>query len=61
MSYGGESFSPVVAYGSSLDSVLPVKGKYTINFFQYQDGALRCRVVVEVSLVMVPTISFGTA
>ena len=31
MSYGGESFSPDDAYDSSLDSVLPVKGKYTIN------------------------------
>ena len=61
MSYGGESFSPDVASDSALDSVMSMKGKYSINFFQYQDGASRCRVVVEVSLVMVPTISFGTA
>ena len=61
MSYGGVSLSPDVAADSALESVMLVKGKYSINFFHYQDGALRCRVVVEVSLVMVPTISFGTA
>ena len=37
MSSGGESFSPGDAYGSAWDSVMPTKGKYTINYFQYQD------------------------
>ena len=34
---GGESFSPDDAYDSAWNSVKPMKGKYTINFFQYQD------------------------
>ena len=37
---GGESFSPDDAYDSALDSVMPVKGKYTINYLQYQ--GVRC-------------------
>ena len=34
---GGESFSPDDAYDSAWNSVKPMKGKYTINYFQYQD------------------------
>ena len=35
---------------------MPMKGKYTINFFLYQGAvALRCRVVVKVSLLEVLT------
>ena len=41
MSYGGESFSPDDASDSALDSVMPMKGKFFINYLQYQDGALR--------------------
>ena len=37
MSSGGESFSPDDAYDSAWGSVMPTKGKYTINYFQYQD------------------------
>ena len=33
---GGESFSPDDTYDSALDSVMPMKGKHTINFLQYQ-------------------------
>ena len=33
---GGESFSPDDAYDSALNSVKPMRGKYTINYFQYQ-------------------------
>ena len=35
MTCGGRSFSPD-AYDSAWDSVLPMKGEYTINYFQYQ-------------------------
>ena len=34
---GGESFSPDDAYDSAWNSVEPMKGKYTIYYFQYQD------------------------
>ena len=34
---GGESFSPDDAYDSAWNSVKLMKGKYTINYFQYQD------------------------
>ena len=34
---GGESFSPDDAYDSAWNSVKPMKGKYTVNYFQYQD------------------------
>ena len=37
MSCGGGSFSPDGAYDSLWDSVKPMKGKYTINCFQYQE------------------------
>ena len=37
---GGESFSPDDAYVSALDSVMPTKGKHTINYLQYQ--CVRC-------------------
>ena len=37
MSCGGESFSPDGAYEYAWDSVKPMKGKYTIIYFQYQD------------------------
>ena len=37
VSCGGESFSPGDAYEFAWDSVMPMKGKYTINFLQYQD------------------------
>ena len=38
---GGESFSPDDAYDSAWNSVKLMKGKYTINYFQYQAfGAL---------------------
>ena len=30
--FGGESFSPDDAYVSALDSVMPMKGKHTINY-----------------------------
>ena len=43
MSYGGGSFSPDVAADSALDSVMLMKGKYSINFFQYQ--TVRCVAV----------------
>ena len=36
LSYGGESFSPDDASDSALDSVMPMKGKHTIIFLQYQ-------------------------
>ena len=59
---GGESFSLDDASYSALDSVLPMKGKYTINYLQYQGVvALRCRVVVRVSLLEVLTSLHGTA
>ena len=62
LSSGGGSFSPDDASDSALDSVMPMKGKYTILFFQSQAfGALRCRVVVKVSLLMVLTSMHGTA
>ena len=35
MSCGGESFSSGCACGSAWDSVMPMKGKYTINYIQY--------------------------
>ena len=34
---GGESFSPDNAYDSAWNSFKPMKGKYIINYFQYQD------------------------
>ena len=34
---GGEGFSPDDAYGSTLDSVMPMKGKHTINYLQYHE------------------------
>ena len=34
---GGESFSPDDASDSAWNSVKPMRGKYTINYFQYQD------------------------
>ena len=34
---GGESFSPDDAYDSAWNSVKQMKGKYTVNYFQYQD------------------------
>ena len=34
---GGESFSPDDAYDSAWNSFKPMKGKYIINYFQYQD------------------------
>ena len=37
MSCGGGSFTPDGAYNSLWDSVKPMKGKYTINCFQYQE------------------------
>ena len=37
MSCGGGSFSPDGAYDSVWDSVKPMTGKYTINYFQYQE------------------------
>ena len=37
MSCGGGSFTPDGAYDSLWDSVKPMTGKYTINYFQYQD------------------------
>ena len=37
MSCGGGSFTPDGAYDSLRDSVKPMTGKYTINFFQYQE------------------------
>ena len=37
LSCGGDSFSPDVAYSSSLDSVMPMKGKHTINYLQYHE------------------------
>ena len=37
MSCGGGSFTPDGAYDSLWDSVKPMKGKYTINYFQYQE------------------------
>ena len=37
LSCGGEGFSPDDAYGSSLDSVMPMKGKHTINYLQYHE------------------------
>ena len=60
---GGESFSPDDAYDSALDCVMPMKGKYTIKYTYSTKvfGALRCRVVVKVSLLMVFTIMHGTA
>ena len=35
MSCGGDSFSSGCACGSAWDSVMPMKGKYTINYIQY--------------------------
>ena len=59
---GGESFSPDDASDSALDSVMPMKGKYTINYVEYQGVvALRCRVVVKVSLLVMITSLHGTA
>ena len=37
LSCGGDSFSPDVAYSSSLDSVMPMKGKHTISYLQYHE------------------------
>ena len=37
LSCGGEGFSPDDAYGSTLDSVMPMKGKHTINYLQYHE------------------------
>ena len=37
MPCGGGSFTPDGAYDSLWDSVKPMKGKYTINCFQYQE------------------------
>jgi len=37
MSCGGGSFTPDGAYNSLWDSVKVMKGKYTINCFQYQE------------------------
>merc|ERR1719383_661969 len=37
MSRGGGTFSPDGAYDSLWDSVKPMKGKYTINYFQYRE------------------------
>ena len=37
MPCGGGSFTPDGAYDSLRDSVKPMKGKYTINCFQYQE------------------------
>merc|ERR1719374_428293 len=37
MSCGGGTFAPDGAYDSLWDSVKPMKGKYTINYFQYQE------------------------
>ena len=37
MSCGGGSFTPDGAYDSLWDSVKPMTGKYTINYFQYQE------------------------
>ena len=44
MSCGGGSFTPDGAYDSLWDSVKPMKRKYTINYFQYQEdvGACTC-------------------
>ena len=47
---GGESFSPDDAYDSALDSVMPMKGKYTIKYIQYQ-------VVVECGCMLKDWIS----
>ena len=56
---GDESFSPDDASDSALDSVMPMKGKYTII---YTVLALRCRVVVKVSsLVMLTVVVHATA
>ena len=40
MSCGGERFSPAGAYDYAWDSVKPMKGKYNINYIQYQ--GVRC-------------------
>ena len=37
MPCGGGSFTPDGAYDSLWDSVKPLTGEYTINFFQYQE------------------------
>ena len=37
MPCGGGSFTPDAAYDSLWDSVKPLTGEYTINFFQYQE------------------------
>merc|ERR1719374_538871 len=37
MSCGGGSFTPDGAYDSVWDSVKPMTGKYTTNYFQYQE------------------------
>ena len=37
MSCGGGFFTPDGAYDSVWDSVKPLIGKYTINYFQYQE------------------------
>ena len=37
MSCGGGGFTPDGAYDSVWDSVKPMTGKYTINYFQYQE------------------------
>ena len=36
MSCGGGGFTPDGAYDSVWDSVMPMTGKYSINYFQYQ-------------------------
>ena len=63
MSCGGGGFSPDDAYDSAWDSVLPTKGN-TLSITSRTKtllGALRCRVVVKGSLLMVLTILHGTA
>ena len=37
MSCDGGSFTPGGAYDSLWDSVMPITGKYTIYYFQYQE------------------------
>ena len=62
MSYGGESFSPDDASDSALDSVMPMKGYFpSISYSTKTFGALRCCVVVKISLLMVLTILPGSA
>ena len=59
---GGDSFPPDDAYDSALDSVMPMKENTpSITYSTKVFGALRCCVVVKVSLLMVFTIMHGTA